>query len=179
MSRAVLGTTSRAVQDSSLQFRSLLSDLSALVTAVEPCETFGSEAFPPKPNGVDATTNRSGDSPLSLAFSQPKDDISTTNILGGKTAAPDFSFKFGFGFGAHFELGWHSGTISEWCIRSQCYSALGGIAVDGSVECHYEPAREGGKQPIQFQAGVRCYAEKPSGGPDWGLRFGVTFLFPK
>ena len=32
---------------------------------------------------------------------------------------------------------------------------------------------------LQFQFGVKYYAEKPSGGPDWGLRFGVTFLFPK
>jgi hypothetical protein len=36
-----------------------------------------------------------------------------------------------------------------------------------------------GKMPVQFQAGVRCYAEKPSGGPDWGLRFAVVLLFPK
>jgi hypothetical protein len=36
-----------------------------------------------------------------------------------------------------------------------------------------------GKQPVQFSLGVRYYAEKPSGGPDWGLRFAVTFLFPK
>jgi len=36
-----------------------------------------------------------------------------------------------------------------------------------------------GKMPIQFQVGGRYYAEKPSGGPDWGLRFTVTFLFPK
>jgi hypothetical protein len=35
------------------------------------------------------------------------------------------------------------------------------------------------KQPIQFQIGGRYYAEKPDGGPDWGLRFTVTFLFPK
>ena len=33
--------------------------------------------------------------------------------------------------------------------------------------------------PIAFQAGYRYYVEKPSGGPDWGLRFTVTFLFPK
>lgn len=33
--------------------------------------------------------------------------------------------------------------------------------------------------PIQFQFGGRAYAEGPSGGPDWGLRFTVTFLFPK
>lgn len=36
-----------------------------------------------------------------------------------------------------------------------------------------------GKQPVAFQAGYRYYAEKPDGGPDWGLRFAVTFLFPK
>ena len=36
-----------------------------------------------------------------------------------------------------------------------------------------------GKTPIQFQVGGRYYAEKPDGGPDWGLRFTVTFLFPK
>jgi hypothetical protein len=36
-----------------------------------------------------------------------------------------------------------------------------------------------GKQPIAFQFGYRYYAEKPAGGPDWGLRFTITFLFPK
>lgn len=36
-----------------------------------------------------------------------------------------------------------------------------------------------GKQPISLQLGYRYYAEGPSGGPDWGLRFTVTFLFPK
>ena len=36
-----------------------------------------------------------------------------------------------------------------------------------------------GKQPISLQLGWRYYAEKPDGGPDWGLRFVVTFLFPK
>jgi hypothetical protein len=36
-----------------------------------------------------------------------------------------------------------------------------------------------GTQLIAFQLGVRYYAEKPEGGPDWGLRFVTTFLFPK
>jgi hypothetical protein len=36
-----------------------------------------------------------------------------------------------------------------------------------------------GKQPVSLQAGYRHYLDKPSGGPDWGLRFTVTFLFPK
>ena len=35
------------------------------------------------------------------------------------------------------------------------------------------------KQPVQFSLGARYYAEKPANGPDWGLRFTVTFLFPK
>ena len=36
-----------------------------------------------------------------------------------------------------------------------------------------------GGKPVQFQLGVKYYAEGPKGGPDWGLRFAVTFLFPK
>jgi hypothetical protein len=36
-----------------------------------------------------------------------------------------------------------------------------------------------GKQPISFQVGGRKYVEGPEGGPDWGLRAAVTFLFPK
>jgi len=36
-----------------------------------------------------------------------------------------------------------------------------------------------GKLPVQFQIGGRYYAERPAGGPDWGLRFAVVFLFPK
>lgn len=36
-----------------------------------------------------------------------------------------------------------------------------------------------GKKPISVGGGVRFYAEGPSGGPEWGLRFVVTLLFPK
>ena len=36
-----------------------------------------------------------------------------------------------------------------------------------------------GKQPVQLQFGGRYYAEAQEGGPEWGLRAGVTFLFPK
>ena len=34
-------------------------------------------------------------------------------------------------------------------------------------------------QPVSFTLGVRYYADKPSGGSDWGLRFAVTLLFPR
>jgi len=36
-----------------------------------------------------------------------------------------------------------------------------------------------GKQPVALTLGARYYADKPDGGPDWGLRFAVIFLFPK
>ena len=37
-----------------------------------------------------------------------------------------------------------------------------------------------GDQPVQaFFGGVRYYLDTPDGGPEWGLRFGLTFLFPK
>jgi len=36
-----------------------------------------------------------------------------------------------------------------------------------------------GGAPMQFEFGGRYYAEGPSNGPEWGLRFTVTFLFPK
>jgi hypothetical protein len=36
-----------------------------------------------------------------------------------------------------------------------------------------------GDQPLSIQLGGRYYAEAPSGGPEWGLRFQVSLLFPK
>lgn len=36
-----------------------------------------------------------------------------------------------------------------------------------------------GKQPLQASLGGRYYVESPDGGPEWGLRAALTFLFPK
>jgi len=36
-----------------------------------------------------------------------------------------------------------------------------------------------GKQPLTIQLGYRNYLDAPEGGPNWGLRFQVTLLFPK
>ena len=36
-----------------------------------------------------------------------------------------------------------------------------------------------GDQKVSFQLGGRYFADAPDGGPDWGIRFNVTFLFPK
>jgi hypothetical protein len=34
-----------------------------------------------------------------------------------------------------------------------------------------------GSTPVSFQLGGRYYAEKPEGGPDWGLRLTATIVF--
>lgn len=36
-----------------------------------------------------------------------------------------------------------------------------------------------GGQMLQWQVGGRVYAEAPDNGPDWGVRTGLVFLFPK
>ena len=36
-----------------------------------------------------------------------------------------------------------------------------------------------GNQPVQVGLGGRYYFDAPSGGPEWGIRFNVVFLFPK
>ena len=36
-----------------------------------------------------------------------------------------------------------------------------------------------GKLPLQIGLGGRVYAERPAGGPNWGLNLTITFLFPK
>lgn len=36
-----------------------------------------------------------------------------------------------------------------------------------------------GGQAVQLGAGLRYFAEAPSGGPDWGMRFSATFVFPR
>jgi hypothetical protein len=36
-----------------------------------------------------------------------------------------------------------------------------------------------GEQRVQLQGGYRYYIDTPPLGPDWGLSFQITFLFPK
>ena len=36
-----------------------------------------------------------------------------------------------------------------------------------------------GNLPVKLALGGRLYFERPAGGPDWGLRFTMTFLFPE
>jgi hypothetical protein len=48
----------------------------------------------------------------------------------------------------------------------------------GPINATVQQLLKVGGQPIAFQLGGRYYAEGPSGAPEWGLRFSITFLFP-
>ncbi len=43
----------------------------------------------------------------------------------------------------------------------------------------YSKVTKIGGQLVSFAGGARAYIETPAGGPDWGLRFVVTLLYPK
>ena len=43
----------------------------------------------------------------------------------------------------------------------------------------YTKVTKAGSQMLSYGGGVRVYLDSPTGGPDWGLRFIVTLLFPK
>jgi hypothetical protein len=43
----------------------------------------------------------------------------------------------------------------------------------------YSKVSKIGGQMVSFAGGGRVYLDAPDNGPDWGLRFVVTFLFPK
>lgn len=43
----------------------------------------------------------------------------------------------------------------------------------------YSKVTKIGGQMVSFAGGVRVYFDKPEGGPDWGLRFVMTLLYPR
>jgi hypothetical protein len=43
----------------------------------------------------------------------------------------------------------------------------------------YSQVTQVGGQLVSFAVGGRTYLERPSGGPDWGVRFAVTLLYPR
>lgn len=61
-------------------------------------------------------------------------------------------------------------TESTYDWRAEQWTAPINVSVSQLVKI--------GKMPVQFALGAKVYADGPSGGPDWGLRFVVTPLFP-
>ena len=68
--------------------------------------------------------------------------------------------KTTFGINTESTYDWHN---SQWTVPIN-------LSVSQLVKI--------GKMPVQFALGAKYYAEAPDGGPDWGMRFIVTPLFP-
>jgi hypothetical protein len=66
-----------------------------------------------------------------------------------------------FGISAEFSHEWRSGTTI--------------MPVNATVA----QLTRFGRQPVQLGAGFRWFVISPSGGPDWGLRLNLVFLFPR
>lgn len=47
------------------------------------------------------------------------------------------------------------------------------------INLSYSKVSKIGRQMVSYQGGVRYYIESPDGGPEWGLRFVFTLLYPK
>ncbi len=54
-----------------------------------------------------------------------------------------------------------------------------GDAWNAPVNFMYSKVTKFGGQLVSFAGGARYYLETPEGGPDWGVRFVVTLLYPK
>ncbi|TAV41684.1 transporter [Rhizobium leguminosarum] len=47
------------------------------------------------------------------------------------------------------------------------------------INVGYSKVFKVGEQAMSWQVGARYYAEGPENGPQWGIRTGITFLFPE
>ena len=54
-----------------------------------------------------------------------------------------------------------------------------GEAWNVPVNLMYSKVSKAGNQLLSYAFGARYYIESPAGGPDWGVRFVVTLLYPK
>jgi hypothetical protein len=73
-------------------------------------------------------------------------------------------------------------TKGAWTFTLDTESTYDWVAQQWSVPINFEIAKlvKIGGQPVQFQAGVRYWADNPStGAHDVGARFNVVFLFPE
>lgn len=64
-------------------------------------------------------------------------------------------------------------------INSESTYDFEGEAWNVPVNFMYSKVSKAGNQMLSYAFGVRAYLDTPTGGPDWGLRFVVTLLYPK
>ena len=70
-------------------------------------------------------------------------------------------------------------TFTSFTLNTESAYDWGGDQWTVPINVMVQQLVKVGKQPVALQLGYRYYAAKSADGPDWGLRFAVTFLFPK
>lgn len=76
-------------------------------------------------------------------------------------------------------LSYTTKTYTSFTLNTESTYDWGGDQWTVPINVMVQQLVKVGKQPIALQFGYRYYAAKPDDGPDWGLRFAVTLLFPK
>jgi hypothetical protein len=94
--------------------------------------------------------------------------------FAGKDSRGDISATFVQPF-----LSYTTRTATTWTIQTE--TTYDWLADSWSVPVAASVSQlvKVGNQPISLGGGVRYWLASPTGGPDWGLRFSVAFLFPK
>jgi hypothetical protein len=68
--------------------------------------------------------------------------------------------------------------FAELCSAGSRYSHFQKFSLDGWAFLTFFSGNYGAKFSKNCKKGAKIYADGPSGGPDWGLRFVITPLFP-
>jgi hypothetical protein len=105
------------------------------------------------------------------AFAETQSDAASEDALAKQLANPvaslisvPFQNNFDFGIGAH--NGW------RYTLNVQ-------PVIPFSLSEHWNLISRTIARMVSFGVGAKYYAEGPSGGPDWGMRANIAFLFPK
>lgn len=95
----------------------------------------------------------------SFAGDSDRDDVSNTFLQPFLTRALGQGRTLSFNFESSYN--WKA---EQWSVP---------------LNIGYSKVSRIGSQMVSYQGGVRYYLESPDGGPDWGLRFALTLLFPE
>lgn len=135
--------------------------------------------WPTGSNGL--SSNKWGAGPTALALRQEHGwtyGVLTNQIWSfadaGDARGPEVSQTFVQPF-----LSWTSPTATTVTINSE--STYDWKAQEWSIPVNFTVTHlyKFGKQRVSLGGGARVYAATIGGGPDWGLRFIATFLYPK
>jgi hypothetical protein len=128
-------------------------------------ESLGAEKFGVGPTAVGLvqqgpwTVGALGNHIWSVAGSENRADVSASLLQ------PFVSYNFGHGTSASLSVdSTYDWTNDQWTVP---------------INLGVTQVFQIGTQAMSFQIGGKYYADAPSGGPEWGIRTTLTFLFPK